>query len=308
MLHITDAMVAEAVSIADTQQVLLEAFRSFGSGNAAMQQRIRTEAAGVKLSTLGAVIPEQGYVGAKVYTTIAGQFQFVIVLFSAADGRPLASLEANAITRLRTAACSVIASRYLARPDSRVLALFGTGVQGRAHALQMAGAYKLSDILVCPFDDPRDMAERIAAETGVAARFAPAKEALEGADIVVTASRATTALFSGDMLRPGTFVAAVGSSLPHTRELDDTALGRASRIAVEWRQQALREAGDLALASPAALPPDKIVELGELVAGTARGRQSDNEITIYKTVGVGLEDIAVAGLAYARITGDSGGA
>jgi ornithine cyclodeaminase len=212
-------MVTEAVGIAETQHVLLEALRSFGSGSAAMQPRIRTEAGGVKLSTLGAVIPQQGFVGAKVYTTIAGQFQFVIILFSAADGRPLASLEANAITRLRTAACSVIASRYLARPASQVLALFGTGVQGRAHAVQMAGAYKLSDILICPFDDPPDMAERIAAETGVAARFVSAKEALDHADIVVTASRATTPLFAGEMLRPGTFVAAVGSSLPHTREL-----------------------------------------------------------------------------------------
>lgn len=307
MLHITDAMVAEAVGIAETQQVLLEAYRSFGSGKAAMQERIRTEAGGVKLSTLGAVIPEQGFVGAKVYTTIAGQFSFAIMLFSAVDGQPLASLEANAITRLRTAACSIIASRYLARPESRVLALFGTGVQGRAHAEQMATAYGLDEILICPFSDPSDMAERIAAETGVPARFVSAKEALDRADIVVTASRAAAPLFAGEMLRPGTFVAAVGSSLPHTRELDDTALGRAACIAVEWRQQALREAGDLALASPAALPPNKIVELGELVIGTARGRRSDNEITIYKTVGVGLEDIAVAGLAYSRVTGERAG-
>ena len=305
MLHITDEMVADAVSIAETQQVLLEAFRSFGTGKATMQERIRTEAGGVKLSTLGAVIPQQGFVGAKVYTTIAGQFSFAIMLFSASDGRPLASLEANTITRLRTAACSVIASRYLARPAAHVLALFGTGVQGRAHALQMSGAYSLHEILIVPFDDPPDMAERIASETGVPARFTSAKEALDHSDIVVTASRATTPLFTGEMLRPGTFVAAVGSSLPHTRELDDTALGRASLIAVEWRQQTLREAGDLVLASPAALPPNKIVELGELIAGTARGRRSDNEITIYKTVGVGLEDIAIAGLAYARVSGEA---
>ncbi len=305
MLHITDAMVADVVGIAETQQVLLDAYRSFGSGSAAMQERIRTEAGGVKLSTLGAVIPEQGFVGAKVYTTIAGQFSFVIMLFSAIDGQPLASLEANAITRLRTAACSIIASRYLARPDSRVVALFGTGVQGLAHARQMAAAYELSEILICPFSTPPDMPERVAAETGVATRFVSAKEALDHADIVVTTSRAAIPLFSGEMLRPGTFIAAVGSSLPHTRELDDTALGRASCIAVEWRQQALREAGDLAMASPAALPPSKIVELGELIIGTAHGRRSDNEITIYKTVGVGLEDIAVAGLAYTRVTGDS---
>jgi ornithine cyclodeaminase len=297
-------MVSAVVGIAETQEILLDSFRSFGAGKAAMQERIRTDAGGVKLSTLGAVIPEQGVVGAKVYTTIAGQFSFAIMLFSSKDGRPLASLEANAITRLRTAACSVIAARYLARPGAKRLALFGTGVQGRAHALQMSGAYALEEILVVPFDDPPDMPERIAAETGVATRYVSAAEAVGSADIVVTASRATKPLFSGDMLRPGTFVAAVGSSLPHTRELDDTALGRAALVAVEWRQQTLREAGDLVLASPAVLPPQKIVELGELITGKAEGRRSDDQITLYKSVGVGLQDIAIAGLAYARLAAD----
>ena len=92
MLHITDDMVAEAVSIAEAQATMADAFKSFGNGRASMQERIRTEAGGIKLSTLGAVIPDQGFVGAKVYTTIAGQFSFVIMLFSTEDGRPLASL------------------------------------------------------------------------------------------------------------------------------------------------------------------------------------------------------------------------
>lgn len=303
MLHITDKMVSDAVGIPEVQATLLDAFKSFGSGEAAMQERIRTEAGGIKLSTLGAVIPGQDVLGAKVYSTIGGQFSFVIVLFSAKDGQPLASLEANAITRLRTAACSVIAARHLARPESRRLALFGTGVQGQAHALQMSMAFPLEEIVICPFDDPPDILERIASACGVKTRFAPADEAVASADIVITASRATKPLFAGISLQPGTFAAAVGSSLPHTRELDDTALRRASIIAVEWRQQSLREAGDLVLADPAAVPVEKIVELGELVTGRVPGRRHDDEITLYKTVGVGLEDIAVAGLAYRLISG-----
>lgn len=303
MLHITDDMVSEAVGIEETQAALTEAFTAFGRGEAAMQERIRTETGGIKLSTLGAVIPSQGILGAKVYSTISGQFSFAIMLFSAEDGRPLASLEANAITRLRTAACSVIAARHLARPQARRMALFGTGVQGQAHALQMSGAFPLEDILIVPFDDPEDMPERLSRQTGANVRFAPATDAVENADIVVTASRATSPLFSGDMLKPGAFVAAVGSSLPHTRELDDTALSRAARIAVEWRPQTLREAGDLVLADSSVALSDKVVELGELLAGTAPGRRTDEEITLYKTVGVGLEDIAIAGLAYRKITG-----
>ena len=302
MQHITDAMIDAAVSPADAQQVLLEAFRSFGAGRAAMQERVRTESGGIKLSTLGAVIPEQQVAGAKVYTTIAGQFTFVILLFSTVDGRPLASFDAQAITRLRTAACSVIAARYLARPDARRLAVLGAGVQGRAHALQFAAAFALQQIRVCDPHAPPDLAERLQAECGVPVqRCSSADEALADADLVVTASRATQPLFAGERLQPGCFVAAIGSSLPHTRELDDTALRRADVIAVEWRAQALREAGDLVLADPSAVPAAKVVELAELITGSATGRRNDQDITIYKAVGVGLQDVALAGLAYRRL-------
>lgn len=301
MQHITDDMIDAAVSPQDAQQVLLDAFRSFGNGQAAMQERIRTEALGVKLSTLGAVIPEQKVAGAKVYTTIKGQFTFVIVLFSTEDGSALASFDAGAITRLRTAACSLIAARHLARPGSRQMALFGAGVQGRAHAIQMAQAFDLEEIRVCdPYALP-GLTDELQRLCGIPVRLCDASETLTGADIVVTASRSTTPLFSGDQLKQGSFVAAIGSSLPHTRELDDRALERAARIAVEWLPQTLREAGDLVLARPGLVGPDKLVELGALVTGRAPGRQNDDEITLYKSVGVGLEDVALAGLAWQRI-------
>jgi ornithine cyclodeaminase len=301
MQHITDDMIDAAVSPQDAQQVLLDAFRSFGHGQAAMQERIRTEAQGVKLSTLGAVIPEQKVAGAKVYTTIQGQFTFVIVLFSTEDGRALASFDAGAITRLRTAACSLIAARHLARPGARQMALFGAGVQGRAHAIQMAQAFDLEEIRVCdPYALP-GMAADLQRQCGTPVRLCDAAETVAGADIVVTASRSTTPLFSGDELKPGCFVAAIGSSLPHTRELDDRALERAARIAVEWLPQTLREAGDLVLARPGLVSPEKLVELGALVTGASPGRHSDDEITLYKSVGVGLEDVALAGLAWQRV-------
>lgn len=301
MLHLTDAMIDTAVTPADAQQVLLDAFRSFGQGRAAMQERVRTEAGGVKLSTMGAVLPELGYAGAKVYTTIKGRFSFVILLFSAHDGRPLASLEANAITRLRTAACSVIGAKRLARRTSRRLAVFGAGVQGRAHAAQFAKAYAIEDIrIVDPFVAP-EAASQLEVECGVPVRLVTAAQALDGADIVVTASRSTEPLFSGEALPAGCFVAAIGSSLPHTRELDDAALRRASRIVVDWSPQTLREAGDLLQAAPEVLGPDKVVDFADLVTERQPGRTNAEEITIYKAVGVGLPDIAVAALAYERL-------
>ncbi|HXD42028.1 MAG TPA: ornithine cyclodeaminase family protein [Ramlibacter sp.] len=300
MKHITDEMVDALLDAEDAQRALTEAFRSFGEGRAAMQPRVRTQAGGIKLSTLGAVIPDQGVAGAKVYTTIEGQFSFVILLFSTVDGRPLASFNAAAITRLRTAACSVIASRNLARPDSRRLALFGLGTQGRAHATQMASAWPLEEIRVWDQHSSDAAAQQLARACGVAVRRCSAAAALDGADIVVTATRARTPLFAGDEVSPGTFIAAVGSSLPDTRELDDATLARASVVAVDWKPQTSTEAGDIVLADPAALPPAKIVELADLATGRATGRGGAQEVTIYKAVGVGLQDIALAGLAWQR--------
>jgi ornithine cyclodeaminase len=303
MQHISDDTIDSLIDAGDAQRVLEDALRSFGAGRSAMQERIRTEAGGVKLSTLGAVMPDQGVAGAKVYTTINGHFNFVIVLFSAVDGRALASFDAAAITRLRTAACSVIASRYLARPDSRRLALFGAGTQGRAHAQQLARAYALTEIRVCDPFAVAGLASDLQRASGVAVRLCSASEALADADIVVTASRSPTPLFSGAQLAPGTFVAAIGSSLPHTRELDDLALARAAIVAVDWRVQTEREAGDIVLAAPGVLPPGKLVELSDLVCARVPGRSNAQDITIYKSVGVGLQDVAIAGLAWSRLRG-----
>lgn len=301
MRHVADATVDALVSQAEAEAAMADAFGRLAAGDAAMQARVRTEAGGVKLSTLGAVIPGQDAVGAKVYTTIAGRFSFVILLFSATTGAPLATFDAAAITRLRTAACSVLASRHLARPGARTLAVLGLGTQGRAHAAAFAAAWPLHEVRVAsPRATPAD-AEALQQALGVPVRLASIAEAVDGADLVVTATRTVEPLFDGARLAEGAYVAAVGSSLPSTRELDDTALRRAGVIAVEWREQTLREAGDLVRADPAALAATRVVELADLVAGRAPGRRDDREITIYKSVGVGLQDIALAGLAWRKL-------
>ena len=300
MQHISDTMIDDLVSPTKAQQVLLDAFRRFGSDQAAMQPRIRTESDGVKISTLAAVIPAQGVAGAKIYTTINGKFSFVILLFSTEDGRPLASFDANAITRLRTAASSVIAARYLARPDSSRLAIFGVGTQGREHIRQMVTAFPIDHISLCTPNPEPGLARRLSDRYRLDVELCRAEQALEGADIIVTATRSTTPLFSVEQLPGGCFIAAIGSSLPHARELDDAALRRASMVAVEWRTQSLQEAGDLVLAAPGVLSASKIVELGELVTGKVTVHRAPDDIMIYKSVGIGLEDIALAGLAWQR--------
>lgn len=298
MRHITDSMIDAVITPQAAQEILRNAFTAFGQQAAAMQQRERTEASGVKLSTLGAVIPGQGVTGAKVYTTIAGKFNFVILLFSTDTGEPLATMEANAITRLRTAATTVLAAEKLTPKDAQTLLLCGAGVQGLAHAQQMAEHYPLRQIYVYdPYADDA-VIEHLAATCGVKTQRVASTDAVGDAEIVVTASRSTQPLFNGHQIANGAFVAAIGSSLPYTREIDDVALGRASSIVVEWKQQALQEAGDLVLAAPELHVQNKLVELGELLNGRNMINPKGSEISLYKAVGVGLEDIALAGLAY----------
>lgn len=300
MIHLTDAQIERALSPADVLPVVRRAFVDFARGDAAMQTRVRTDAGAMKLSTLGAVIPRQGYVGAKVYTTLAGQFNFVIVLFDGKTGATLATLDANAITRLRTAAVSVVAAQHVAKAAPRTLALFGTGVQAQAHLDAFARAFPLQAVRIVS----RGSGDKLLAQArllGIDAAVTDAPAALRGADIVVTATRSTTPLFDGSLVEPGTFVAAVGSSRPDTRELDDTLIRRAAAIIVEWREQAAREAGDLLLADPAALDWSKVVELGAVLDDRVELRGHADDVVILKSVGVGLEDIAVAGLAYERV-------
>lgn len=305
MLHITDAMVDTLVSADEALSCMRTAFSALGRGEAAMQARERTDAGGVKLSTLGAVIPSLGVTGAKVYTTIEGRFNFVILLFSTETGAPLATLEANAITRLRTAATTVLAAEYLAPPKPQQLFLCGAGVQGMAHAQQFAHRFGIRRIAVYDPFAADDLAERLAGLTGAQVERVHSTDGVAEADIVVTASRSKEPLFAGERIAEGAFVAAIGSSLPHTRELDDAALARASVITVEWKKQALQEAGDLVLASKALNVEGKVVELGALASGRQAVDAARPGIRLYKAVGVGLEDVALAGLAYQNYQNES---
>ncbi|MBB5409822.1 ornithine cyclodeaminase [Paraburkholderia sp. HC6.4b] len=303
MIHLNDAQIDALVGFDEAIPTLEQAFRALSRGRAAVQRRVRTEAGGVKLSTLGAVLPEAGVTGAKVYTTINGRFLFSIVLFSTDDGRPLATLDANALTRIRTAATTVLAVRALAREDARAVAIFGTGVQGRAHAQALAAHTGLQSFRIVGLDNVEQVVDELNARhraRGVKATAGEAAEAVRDADVIVTATRATGALFDGATLAPGAMVAAIGSSLPYTRELDDTTLARASRIVVELHEQAREEAGDLVQAAPGTFDWRNVVELGDVLEGRANARVRSEDIVVYKAVGIGLQDVALAGLAWRK--------
>lgn len=284
MIHFSDAEVARALEGVDLVTALSEAFVDFANGHAAQQARARTDAGSVKLSTLGAVMPRLGFVGAKIYTTIGERFNFLITLFSARTGKAVATFDAGEVTRRRTAAVSVLAARHGASKQVSKIVVFGTGTQGHAHAEAFAAAYSCAEVLVV-------------------GRHDDARSVVEGAQIIVTATRSPEPLFDGRRVSTGAFVSAVGSSRPDTRELDDALMGCARTIIVEWKQQTSCEAGDLILIAPDVRARLCIVDLGDVVAGKARARESESDIVVFKSVGVGLEDVVVAGLAYRVLTG-----
>jgi len=304
MRLITDTEVAQLVNMREAIHAMGAAFEQFGNGVGSIAPRVRATSQhngrSTMLSALGAALPASGVLGAKVYATVDGRFNFVIVLFSARTGAALAAIEANEITRLRTAAASAVALQHLARRDATVLTLFGTGVQARAHAEAFLLTWPFKDVLVASGSDASQLAQSIATEFGVRARTAEVAEAVRAADVICTCTRATEPLFDGSWVKPGALIAAIGASKPQARELDDTLLRRADLIVVEWLPAAQAEAGELVRAAPGILDATRVVELGKLlVHGTAYTRRP-GDIVIYKSVGIGLEDVALANLVWQR--------
>jgi ornithine cyclodeaminase len=298
---ISGRQVAEALDFRSVAAVLGEAFASLATGGAAVHPRQRTDCRDLRLSTMGAVWAERGVAGVKVYPTVRGQFSFSILLFDLATNQPLAVLDGNEITRLRTAAITALLASKAGPLRPRKLAVFGAGLQGRAQAEALSGWFDFEEIaLVDPAGDPA-WAQTLAVQAGCPAVFTTPEAAVRGADIVVTATRSATPVFDGARLAPGAFVAAMGISAPKGRELDDTTMDRAGRIILEWMPQSLAEAGEVVLwQGRTANAP--LVDLPQLYAGDAPWRPEGQQgITVFKSVGIGLADVAVAQLAVSRI-------
>jgi ornithine cyclodeaminase len=308
MQFISDDQIRASIQVTDVLPAMRQAFAALGSGRAANLARSRVASTawpgGRSLSVMGGILPAnlndgRSVMGAKVYPTVDGQFNFVIPLFCADSGQLLAVVQGNALTELRTAAVTLLAAEFLATPTPTTLVVCGSGIQARAHAMALCSHYALQRVWVV---DPHGNAAALAADLhhrfGVAAQTSTAQEAVPQAQLLVLATRAKDPLFPGEWVSPGTFVAAIGSSKPDTRETDDVLLSRCACVVVEEKIQALREAGDLVLASDSALQRGRVLELGALVNRQSGWTRQRDDITLYKSVGIGLEDVALARLAW----------
>lgn len=297
---ITNTQVAELLTIEEAIRTMRNAFVEYAR-RGAMQERVRIDCDKTKLSMMGAILPGLNAVGAKLYTTINGKFTFVVVLFSADDGSLLAVMEGDAMTEFRTAAATAIAVDALSKPDAEVLGVIGTGVQARAHVPALLAVRNFSEVMVAGIDKPEAFANEISSRYGVKARVGTTASVAAQADVLVTATRATTPLFDGHLIKSDAFVAAIGSSKPDAREIDDELITRASRIVVEWRTQAKEEAGDLLLAQEGLVDWNAVLELSDVLTNPRYAPQTGDGIVLYKAIGVGIEDVALAEYIYRRL-------
>jgi ornithine cyclodeaminase/alanine dehydrogenase-like protein (mu-crystallin family) len=311
-LIVTQAEVPALLPMADCIDAMAEVFRALAQGQTL--QPLRSFLFLPERRDLLGMMP--GYVadppalGIKVITVFPSNHgsaydahQGAILLFEPEHGALRAMVDATSVTAIRTAAVSALATRLLARDDAGDLAVIGTGVQARTHLEAMAAVRPLHRVRAWS-RAPAHVAAFIAfaRERGFDAEAADSAEAcVRGADLVCTVTSSTEPVLHGEWLAPGAHVNAVGSSQKHARELDSDAVAR-SRLYVDRRESTLAEAGDfLVPESEGLIGKEHIVgEIGELLLGRVPGRRSADEITLFKSLGLAVEDVAAVHHIYAR--------
>jgi ornithine cyclodeaminase len=226
--------------------------------------------------------------------------QGVVMLFETGHGTPIAIIDASSITAIRTAAVSGVATRALARPDAGDLAILGAGVQAATHLAAMRAVRPIRRVRVWSRDRAR--AQRFADASPVAVEvMASARDAAFGADLICTTTAAREPILEGAWLAPGAHVNAVGACFAVTRELDTAAVVRA-RLIVDRLESTLAESGDFLIPrAEGAIGNDHIAgELGDLLLGRFAGRRSDDEVTLFKSLGIAIEDLAAAHHIYTQ--------
>jgi ornithine cyclodeaminase/alanine dehydrogenase-like protein (mu-crystallin family) len=314
LLVLSGSDVRTLLTYRECARVMREALTQLADGG--IQQPLRTVvrpagAAGF-MALMPSYAPAAGY-GLKAICITPGNpargldsHQGGVMLFAADTGEPLALVNASVLTEIRTAAVSAVATDLLARPDATEVAIIGTGVQGQAHARALAATKARTDapltgIRLTGRDGGRcvKVAAALTAELGLpVTACASPQEAVQGAGIVVTATSSPRPVLRREWLAPGTHINAVGAGVPREREIDAATMADAT-LFVDSRESLVHEAGDylLAVKDGAALA-EAPAELGELLTGTALGRQHDAEITLFESLGLAAEDLMAASYVY----------
>ena len=309
-LYLSEDDVAWLLDIDTAIECVEEAFRQWGADLAENQPRRRVAAGnGAMLHVLSAGAEYLGYAGYKAYTTSRAGARFQFGLFDIRNGQPAALIEANLLGQMRTGAASGVATKYMARPDAKIVGCFGTGFQARAQLKAVCSVRRIERVEVYGRND--DRRQKFADEMSelcnvpVIPVHSPEDVAAEK-DIIICATSSPVPLFDGHALAEGTHINAIGSNYLTKTEIDVTTIRRADRIVCDSREACKLEAGDFVAAlEGGSLEWARVHELSDVVHGRETGRAHAEDITLFKSVGLALEDLAVAVriLEKARIEG-----
>jgi ornithine cyclodeaminase len=305
MLHLADDVIAELVEPAAAERAVWAAFAAWGRGTATTTQRVRAISADGMASAMAAVVPP--YCGGKLYATAAGRFTFVNVLFHT-DGRVLATLDGDAITRLRTPGASSLALHHLAAPGASIATVIGAGVQSWSHVQMLQTARPaLAELRICDLPG-LPHAERLAArarEIGLpAVAVHDATTAVDGAQVVVTITPARQPLFPAEVVADDAVICAVGATKHDRAEIGADVIERCATVVCDDVAGSRAECGDLVQAAGAGrFDWGRAVELHTVAAGTVTCPRAGSAPVLFETQGVAIQDVAVAALAYERFTG-----
>ncbi|MCD6119715.1 ornithine cyclodeaminase family protein [bacterium] len=308
--------VESVLDMKGTIEMLEKAFAALSSGGAVMPVRtpIKAEAEKGLALFMPAMIGDIGALGAKIVTVYKDnptKFGIpnvlgTIVLLDMASGDPVCVMEGGYLTAMRTGGASGVATKHLAGKTSETHVLFGTGVQARTQAWAVAeAAPSLTECLVVSIDSPEKkqaFAEDVAKLTGITTKVAEgSEEAVRRADILTLATSAAEPIIDGHWLKPGVHINGIGAHTPNMREIDAETVVR-SRVICDHIESCKAEAGDLMIpANEGKWDFDKVVgELGEVVSGKVNGRETNDDITLFKSVGLAVQDLSTARFVYER--------
>jgi alanine dehydrogenase len=302
-LLLTEADVRALLTMPVALEAVEAAFRRLADGTADVHARHRLHLEGFSyLHYMAAADGAGGYEGLKIYTSSREGLRFMIPLFRAKTGELLAILEGDYLGQMRTGAATGLATRLLARDDAQIVGIIGTGLQAKTQLEAIVAVRKIERIRA--FGRHAERRESFAREMTARLRVpveaaGGAEEAVRDAEILVTVTTAVTPVVESRWVQPGTHINAVGANFPQKRELDSETVMRAGAIFVDSCEQAKMEAGDL-IQSFEGIPSrwDSVKELAQLVAGRTAGRTSLDQITLFKSSGIAIEDIVTAGRVY----------
>lgn len=297
-LFLCEEDVRDLMDMETSLEVIERAFRELALERAHNVPRARAHAPGVYLHTMSAAAEYLGLVGWKAYTTTARGVQFHVGVYSAETGELLALIEANYLGQLRTGAASGVATDYMARPDAQVVGIFGSGLQARTQLKAVCTARHITHVSVYSRNAERRnlFAEEMSelCNTKVVPVHTPGEAAAEK-DIVICATASSTPLFDGRDLDEGTHLNVIGSNFLHKAEIDVTTIRRADAIICDSVEQCRLEAGDFTQAIEEGVTDWSLMhDLGGVVTGRETGRPTPESITLFKSVGLAIEDVAMA--------------